>query len=656
MKGINNTGDTANTYTLAHQTNWIDHMITRWGNAAAGGLRYYSLDNEPSLWSFDHWDVHPNGATYDEVWGKMRDFGVAIRTRDANAVITGPEEWGWSGYFESGLDQEAGSVDYATHGNTPYIDWLLQQAKAYHDANGVRILDVLTVHFYPQGVGEFGEPQSVSLVTRELRNRSTRSLWDPAYVNESWIGGAGIDGGVVKLIPRLKKWVADFYPGTKIGITEYNWGAEDHINGATAQADVLGIFGREGLDIAVRWKSPDPAGHVYKAFKIYRNYDGAQSRFGDISVSTGGPNPDVVAAFGALRSTDSALTIMLVDKTVGAKPATVNLQNFVPYRGAAAQRRQLDSGNAITLLANVALAGNSLSLTLPGESIPLLVIPGATIPGAPVIGAGTPGEGSATINFTPPASDGGADITSYTATCNPGAVTGSGAASPVTVRGLTNGVAYTCAVAATNAIGTGPSSGTVSVTPAVPPGAASALIATATSTSQVSLTWTAGAGALNYQIHRSVGGSAYTLLNTWPTTTYDDNGLTPNTTYLYKVRAMNGGGATPFSEVNAATTIIFTDDPLTAGTLIKAIHATQLRTAVNAMRTAGGLANMPFTDPGLAAGTMIKALHVSDLRSGLDAARAAIGLPALTYTDAAITAGSTTAKTAHAMELRNGVK
>ncbi len=87
----------------------------------------------------------------------------------------------------------------------------------------------------------------------------------------------------------------------------------------------------------------------------------------------------------------------------------------------------------------------------------------ATVPGAPTIGTATPGNGQATVSFTPPASNGGAAITAYTATC--GAVSASGAASPLTVAGLTNNTLYSCVVRATNSAGTGPASGSVSVTP-----------------------------------------------------------------------------------------------------------------------------------------------------------------------------------------------
>ncbi|MDD4389564.1 MAG: S-layer homology domain-containing protein [Eubacteriales bacterium] len=89
-----------------------------------------------------------------------------------------------------------------------------------------------------------------------------------------------------------------------------------------------------------------------------------------------------------------------------------------------------------------------------------------TIPGAPTIGIATAGNGQATIRFAAPDSDGGAEITSYTVTSSPGGIIGTGASSPVTLTGLTNGTAYTFTVTATNSKGTGAASAASnSVTP-----------------------------------------------------------------------------------------------------------------------------------------------------------------------------------------------
>lgn len=108
-------------------------------------------------------------------------------------------------------------------------------------------------------------------------------------------------------------------------------------------------------------------------------------------------------------------------------------------------------------------AGNTTYLAAPQVVQSFGILGG--VPGAPTIGTATAGTAQASIAFTPPASSGGSVISSYSASCN--GISQTGNVSPITVTGLTNGVLYTCAVTATNALGTGPASATVTVTPAV---------------------------------------------------------------------------------------------------------------------------------------------------------------------------------------------
>ncbi|MFZ2090380.1 MAG: glycoside hydrolase family 44 protein, partial [Pseudolabrys sp.] len=76
------------------QEGWVQHLVSRWGTNANGGLRYYILDNEPSIWHGTHRDVHPTGATMDEIKNKILDYAGKIKTVDPSALVVGPEEWG----------------------------------------------------------------------------------------------------------------------------------------------------------------------------------------------------------------------------------------------------------------------------------------------------------------------------------------------------------------------------------------------------------------------------------------------------------------------------------------------------------------------------------------------------------------------------------
>jgi hypothetical protein len=359
----------------------VRHLVSKWGTAERGGLRYYILDNEPSVWHSTHRDVHPTGAKMGEVRRRILDYASRIKEVDPGALVVAPEELSWTGFFRSGYDQQWGAKygwrgpfpDRSTNSGWLYLPWLLDQLRQEHERSGRRLVDILSVHYCPKG-GESSDELSVE--KQLLRNRSTRSLWDPNYFDESWVED------YVQLIPRLKDWVSTYYPGTAIAITEYHWGAEDHISGATAQADVLGIFGREGLDMALRWEAPAVGTPVYNAIKLYRNYDGRKSTFGDVSVSALVPNPDEVAAFAAERTKDGALTLMVISKHLaGDTTVTLRLRNFA--HDASAQCWQLTSSNAITRLSDLAFKGDTLAVNLPPQSITLIVLPRAAAKGSP---------------------------------------------------------------------------------------------------------------------------------------------------------------------------------------------------------------------------------------------------------------------------------
>jgi hypothetical protein len=358
----------------AFQGRWIQHLTNRWGLSANGGVRYYFLDNEHSLWQSTHRDVHPVGPTMGEIRDRSIEHANVIKDVDPGAIILGPEEWGWSGYLYSGYDQQYGAAhnwssfpDRAANGNLDYLPWLLDQWRRDDTIHQRRLLDYFTVHFYPQG-GEFGNDTGSAMQTR--RNRSTRALWDPNYLDETWINAK------VQLIPRLRGWVNRYYPETKIGITEYNWGAENHMNGATAQADILGIMGRENLDLATRWTTPATSTPTYNAMKLYRNYDGKKSTFGDTSVFAGGPNPDQVSVFAAVRNLDRALTVILINKQAAiSSRAALTLSNFSAQGTVEIWRL---TGAGIQQLSNDVVFASHYTCDLPGQTVTLLIFPAAT--------------------------------------------------------------------------------------------------------------------------------------------------------------------------------------------------------------------------------------------------------------------------------------
>jgi len=373
-----------------YDARWVSHLVSQFGAAGAGGVRFYDLDNEPGLWNSTHRDVHPQPASYDELTNQTLAYAPAIKAADPGAKLLGPVPWGWTEYFYSALDEAPGGawwnnpLDRLAHGNVPWVEYYLKQMRAYEQAHGQRLLDYLDVHFYPQESG-VALASAGSATTQALRLRSTRALWDSAYLDESWIND------YVQLIPRLKTWVANDYPGTKLAISEYNWGALDNINGAVTQADVLGIFGREGLDLATLWAPPAFSDPGAFAFRMYRNYDGAHSQFGSTSVQANSTDQSQLAVYAARRAGDGALTILVLNKSL-TQPlnSQLTLAGFVPAATAAVYRYSAADLGHIVRQSDQSVTATGFSASFPAQSITLFVLlPGGGAPTATATASGT---------------------------------------------------------------------------------------------------------------------------------------------------------------------------------------------------------------------------------------------------------------------------
>jgi hypothetical protein len=366
----------------------VAHLVATHG---AGGR--YALDNEPSLWNDRHRDVHPAGVTYDELRDRSVATAKAVKAADPTGEVGGPGEWGWCAYFYSPADSAGceNGPDRQAHGDVPIAAWYLQQMKAASATAGTRLLDVFDEHYYPQASGVALAPAG-DAATQARRLRSTRSLWDPAYADESWIGDPNqVAAPPIRLIPWMRELVAANYPGTRTALGEYNWGALDHLNGALAQADVLGIFGRERLDRALLWAPPTATQPGAYAFRMYRDYDGNGGRFGSTNVRATSADQGALAVYAAQRATDGAVTVMVVNKSTTALTAPLTLAG-TGY-GTTAQRYAYSQTNlsAIRRLADVTVSGGTATVTYEPSSITLLVVPTLAKVATVLTAAVTPG-------------------------------------------------------------------------------------------------------------------------------------------------------------------------------------------------------------------------------------------------------------------------
>ncbi|HEY7125216.1 MAG TPA: glycoside hydrolase family 44 protein [Ktedonobacterales bacterium] len=349
------------------QDEWVYHLVKRFGTASSGGVRYYAMDNEPDLWFAIHTDIRPAEIGYDQMRDTFLDYATAVKSVDPSAFVTGPVLSGWLGYFYSPLDRGSDNfhtkADHRTHNNQDFLPWWLSEVRKHDEQTGKRTLDMLDIHYYPNG-GEYTGPTTDPKLNAQ-RLRAVRSLWDPTYTDASWVNDK------IQLIPRMQQVIQKYYPGTKLGITEWNFGGETHINGALAAAEALGVMGREGVDLACYWAYPPKGSPTYYAWKLFTNFDDQGTFFGGTSVQANSTNADILSCYASFDAAHQQVLVMVLNKsTVADLTPVIHLANSQVTQ---AQAYQVSEENPqITPLAPVAVSGGTLTMTFPASSITLL--------------------------------------------------------------------------------------------------------------------------------------------------------------------------------------------------------------------------------------------------------------------------------------------
>jgi hypothetical protein len=272
---------------------------------------FYGLDNEPALWPSTHPLVHPDAPTYAEMKTRTLAFAAMIKRRAPSALVFGPVAYGLNEYENLQNASDAAGRNY--------LGFYLSEVASASAAAGKRLVDVLDLHWYTEAKAgsalvrdNYDTSPSDAIV--DARLQAPRSLWDATYKENSWI--ANYYGEPVKLLTRLQETIAASYPGTFIAFTEYNYGGGNHVSGGLAEADVLGVFGKQGVFASNYWElQGDKNAFVYAAMNLYRNYDGQSSQVGEVSVKAASADVGQLSAYAFATSASSKLWIVAINKT-----------------------------------------------------------------------------------------------------------------------------------------------------------------------------------------------------------------------------------------------------------------------------------------------------------------------------------------------------
>jgi mannan endo-1,4-beta-mannosidase len=344
----------------------LNYLETKYAAASDPWLGGCDLDNEPALWPSTHPRLHPTAPTCQELLDKSIALSTVVKNLDQKPLIFGPVSFGFSEMLNF---QNAGDWNTLKGSYNWFVDLYLAKMSAASQTVGKRLLDVFDIHWYSEAQGDgvriVGDSTPAVRSHAIARMQAPRTLWDKNYLESSWI--AQWDAAYLPLLPKIQNSIDTWYPGTKIGFTEYNYGGERHISGGIAMADVLGIFGKYSVSFGFYWPTDTITNFTSAAFKLYRNYDGNNSTFGSVSVYASTSDSVRSSVYSSVTSSTNAdLHIILLNKNIDSSmTANISIGGSVAYESIRVWSFDSSSSTITEKLPPPTISNNSFSLSIP---------------------------------------------------------------------------------------------------------------------------------------------------------------------------------------------------------------------------------------------------------------------------------------------------
>ena len=345
---------------------------------------FLNLDNEPELWNSTHLEVQgPNPVTSTNYINKTIALTEAIKDQFPNTIIFGPVHYGFEGIYSW-----QGELNPTPNGTNWFPDKYLTALKAASTTYGKPLVDVYDFHWYAEDYDVNGtrilDLTGTTLTDAQVQLivQSPRNLWDPTFNDQAagnsnpWIYQT-LGNTPINILGRLQAKINAENPGMKLSVSEYESGGWNHIAGTIAQTDNLGIFGAQGIFAASFWPPNGTYSYALAGFRAFRDFDGANSVFGDTSLQATSSNIANVAVYASTDSTAPGRVVFVaINRSKSSQVVAINGQTVTGtahlyQMTAATAATQASGGNPVAPVAagTQPASGTTLTVTLPGLSV-----------------------------------------------------------------------------------------------------------------------------------------------------------------------------------------------------------------------------------------------------------------------------------------------